>query len=440
MTIVSTIAVPEPADLTYGLSPKPVTCGNGLVLGSGSIYPEINFTLPPTRLDEAHMPEVRDLYRKTIGEVLVRAEALQVPGLVVEFELLPQMTRNVSWGVDLTAILREALDAAIARTGLKCALRVTPVDIRESRVGDEKRAQETATLLESFRQCAAAGADMLAIESTGGKEITDAALMECDLSGMMRGLAVHGTADVAWLWREIVAIASAAGRPCIASGDSACGFGNTAMMMAGRGYISRVFASVVRVVSAVRSLAAFQVGAVGPSKDCAYEGIICKAIAGVPIAMEGKSATFAHVSPIGNVAMVAADLWSNESIEIGRALSGPSVVASFEQLVYDCRLMNAARERNGAQGARSLVEWLCASDAPLDPQAYVLTPEFAVGAAKVIASSAVPYVQAKAAAQFTLDKLTSAVDAGQLQLSEMDLDWLDRLKADLDELPESMEE
>ena len=40
-----------------------------------------------------------------------------------------------------------------------------------------------------------------------------------------------------------------------------------------------------------------------------------KAIAGVPISMEGRSATCAHLSPIGNIAAAAADLWSNESVQ-----------------------------------------------------------------------------------------------------------------------------
>ena len=62
------------------------------------------------------------------------------------------------------------------------------------------------------------------------------------------------------------------------------------MQLAGQKMLPEVLAAVVRAMSAARAIAAFEQGAVGPSKDCAYEGPIMKAIAGVPISMEGKSA------------------------------------------------------------------------------------------------------------------------------------------------------
>ncbi|HML47272.1 MAG TPA: methyltransferase MtaB domain-containing protein, partial [Clostridia bacterium] len=69
-----------------------------------------------------------------------------------------------------------------------------------------------------------------------------------------------------------------------------------------------------RVISAVRSLVAVECGAKGPHKDCGYEGAYLKAISGIPISMEGKTAACAHLSPVGNVAICLADLWSNESV------------------------------------------------------------------------------------------------------------------------------
>jgi methanol--5-hydroxybenzimidazolylcobamide Co-methyltransferase len=296
--------------------------------------------------------------------------------------------------------------------------------------------EDTATLSSSFRLCAEAGADLLAIESVGGKHVTDPALMQCDLREFVRGLTLIGCADAAVLWDDIVRIARGAPRPCVASGDSACGFGNTAMVLAERGYIPRVFAAVVRVVTAVKSMVAFERGAVGPSKDCAYEGIYCKALAGVPIAMEGKSATVAHTSPIGNVAACAADLWSNESVEMGRVLSGSAVVASFESLVYDCRLMNEARRRDGEEGAVRMAAWLAGSDAPLDVQAWVLTPEFAIDAARVIASVETPYLKARAAARFTLNAIREAAESGKVLLPEAEEQWLDNLQEDAGDLPD----
>ena len=51
-----------------------------------------------------------------------------------------------------------------------------------------------------------------------------------------------------------------------------------------------------------RSLVAFEQGAIGPNKDCAYEGPYLKAITGFPISLEGAEAAVAHLSPIGNIA------------------------------------------------------------------------------------------------------------------------------------------
>ena len=192
--------------------------------------------------------------------------------------------------------------------------------------------------------CAAAGADILSIESIGGKEVHDQALMYGDFSGIVFALGVLAPRDMAWLWAQIREICDA--HPGTISGaDSACGFANTAMQLAHQKMLPEVLAAVVRAMSAVRSLAAFEQGAVGPSKDCAYEGPVIKAITGRPISMEGKSASCAHFSPVGNIAAAMCDLWSNESVQNVRLLSGNAPEAYTELLAYDCRLMNTAAAR-----------------------------------------------------------------------------------------------
>jgi methanol--5-hydroxybenzimidazolylcobamide Co-methyltransferase len=90
--------------------------------------------------------------------------------------------------------------------------------------------------------------------------------MNCNIRDVVFSLAVLGVNDMRFLWRKIVDIAAATGR--IAGGDTACGFGNTAMVLAEQKYIPRVFAAVVRVVTIVRTLVALEEGAVGPDKDC----------------------------------------------------------------------------------------------------------------------------------------------------------------------------
>ena len=55
----------------------------------------------------------------------------QVPGLVVEFELLADLTLKSQWGAEVIAILCHTLDRCAASDGLASALRMTPNDIRE---------------------------------------------------------------------------------------------------------------------------------------------------------------------------------------------------------------------------------------------------------------------------------------------------------------------
>ena len=41
------LTITDAKDLVFGRAPHPVTTRRGLVLGGGTIYPELNFTLPP---------------------------------------------------------------------------------------------------------------------------------------------------------------------------------------------------------------------------------------------------------------------------------------------------------------------------------------------------------------------------------------------------------
>jgi methanol--5-hydroxybenzimidazolylcobamide Co-methyltransferase len=232
-----------------------------------------------------------------------------------------------------------------------------------------------------------------------------------------------------WLWTGIVAICANHGK--IAGGDSACGFANTAMQLASQGMLPEVLATVIRAASAVRSLIAFQCGAVGPSKDCAYEGPVMKAIAGVPISMEGKSASCAHFSPVGNVAAAMCDLWSNESVQNIRLLSGSAPEAFLELLAYDCRMMNKAIERDGGRQYRSL---LVESDVALSPQALILSPESTIRIARAIVAEPSPYRQTIAAATTAVDIIREGTDS-TLRLSDRELNWLEKIERAIEGMP-----
>jgi len=427
-----TLAISDPQRLIYGWSPHPVRCGFDLAIGAGLVFPEVNFTLPAIEISGATWDEVVAHYKEIAGNVVRRAVAMQVPGIVLEFELLPAMTAIPAWGAEITLLLHRRLAEAYERHGLRSALRVTPTDIRDqTRPPDLREGEPWDNLKRSFELCLEAGADIVSVESVGGKELHDQALMSADMSGIAFALGVLAPRDTAWLWEQIAAMCQSSGH-AIAGGDSACGFANTAMQLAHQKMLPEVLAAVVRAMSAVRSLAAFEHGAVGPSKDCAYEGPILKAITGCPISMEGKSATCAHFSPVGNIAASVCDLWSNESVQNIRLLSGNAPEAYTELLAYDCRLMNMAASRGQALLLR---DWLSQSDEDLSPQAAVLSPAATLRIAEAIVNADTPYRRTVAAGLTAVCELRDRIGSGRLKLAPRETQWLDRIENQLRALP-----
>jgi methanol---5-hydroxybenzimidazolylcobamide Co-methyltransferase len=427
----STLAIPAVDQLVYGVCPKPLACGFDLTIGGGDVFPEVNFTLPAIAITNENWARVINEYEDIAAQTIRRATALKVPGLVLEFELLPPMTETPEWGAELTAILRRRLAEAHAKTGLRCALRVTPTDIRDqTKPPTLRRGKPWERLKRSFELNIAAGAHIVSIESVGGKEVHDQALLYGDVRGILLALGILAPRDMSWLWGEIVGFCK--GTKAIPGGDSACGFANTAMQLAHQKMLPESLAAVVRVASAVRSLAAFEQGAVGPSKDCAYEGPIMKAITGYPIAMEGKSASCAHFSPIGNVAAAMCDLWSNESVQNVRLLSGNAPEAYTELLAYDCRLMNVATHKGEALKMR---DWLTESDEWLSPQAAVLSPAATIRVANKIVAQPDPYRQTIAAAAEGVAILREGIASGAWAPARKELQWLDRIDAAIEEMP-----
>src|ERR1035438_4168475 len=75
------LAISDPADLRSGVPPNPLPPGQGLTIGGGLVYPELNFTLPPMFVDASTMPDVRAQYQQIITGALRRAVELETPGL-----------------------------------------------------------------------------------------------------------------------------------------------------------------------------------------------------------------------------------------------------------------------------------------------------------------------------------------------------------------------
>jgi methanol--5-hydroxybenzimidazolylcobamide Co-methyltransferase len=235
-----------------------------------------------------------------------------------------------------------------------------------------------------------------------------------------------------FLWTQLQGIAERQGVVC--AGDTACGFANTAMVLAEQRMIPRVFAAVVRAISAVRTLVGYECGAVGPGKDCGYENPILKAITGFPMAMEGKTAACAHLSPLGNIAAATCDTWSNESVQNVKLLGGMAPVCYLEQLIYDCRLMNEALA-DGRDAALLYRRWMVSSDASRDPQAFILAPENAIAIAQAIVSAPNAYAAGRAAGLTAISMLREGLAAGALKILPREKPWLDRLQAGLEDVP-----
>ncbi len=434
----SKLAVSDPSRLIYGRSSNPVKTRHGMEIGGGLIYPELNFTLPDIEIKKAKMPEITRHYRQIVTEALERAAELEAPGVMLEFETLPPMTEFPEFGMEVVTLLLDGIEEANRKYGLKAALRVTPNDNREFvRPPLMRSGSYWEAMLELFEQSAASGAEFLSIESVGGKELHDDALVNGDLRAVLFSLCIMGVRDMKFIWDHIFAIARKHG--VHAAGDTACGFGNTAMVLAERKMIPRVFAAVVRAITAVRSLVAYECGAVGPGKDCGYENPILKAITGCPMSMEGKTAACAHLSPVGNLAAATADLWSNESVQNIKLLGGMAPTCYMEQLIYDCRLMNAARA-DGEENALRLRDWLVKSDAGLDPQAMVITPESSVRIAEAIVGAENHYRAGIAAARAAIEVMRETSDSGCLRIQDKESSWLERMEDELDDLPDAEDE
>jgi methanol--5-hydroxybenzimidazolylcobamide Co-methyltransferase len=118
-------------EFIYGVSKKPVTLKNGMVIGGGMIYPELNFTMPTMLITKETMPEVLRQYKEIIEGACKRAKELYLQGFVAEVELLPPTTYNPQWGIDIVKTVKEVVNDYEQKYGLKTGIRITPVDIRE---------------------------------------------------------------------------------------------------------------------------------------------------------------------------------------------------------------------------------------------------------------------------------------------------------------------
>jgi len=126
------------------------------------------------------------------------------------------------------------------------------------------------------------------------------------------------------------------------------------------------------------------------------------------------------------------DLWSNESVQNVRLLSGTAPEAYLELLAYDCRLFNQAL-KSGTE--RVYQDLLVESDVHLSPQAYILSPLSTGRIASAIVKESNHYAMTLAAARESVLILREAGPKKELDLNSREIEWLERISRDLDALP-----
>lgn len=404
MKLSDQMAYDHPGEMIFGTAPHPVETKSGLIFGGGYVLPEV---VPhPRPGSEKDLKSLLREFARANEDVLERCIVVGIPAIVIENEHVFQMTHTPAWGRDVASQTRQQITEYESRYGLGVAYRATVADIRRPELVDMRNSDQTRKVLEAFEACAPYS-DILSIESLGGKELFDHCIIRNDLTGILFAQAVLGGRDMAWLWPRIVDIARK--HDCIPGGDTDCARGNTAMFMAG-GFLSKdiphTLAALCRAMGVSRSLVAYECGAIGPGKDCAYENPIIKAVTGIPISVTGKASACAHMDLCGNLIAAVCDLWSNEAVEYHAMFGGSTAAVFTEILGYDAAAMNAAIELGyQSQYQACLVH----SDRYRSPQSYILCPDtaWAIGKA-VVQNNESLYTRARAA----------AITAGELILGD----------------------
>lgn len=430
----TTLAYANADDMVFGRALYPVKCGFDLEIGANYVVPELKYAPRPGK--EESLPTILDEYRRITRDALERAVGIGLPAVVLELEHVFQLTFNPEWGSEVTRMTKDMLGEYHSKYGLRSALRATIADIRKAEEG-MRSSDRLQRIVDSFEACAAAGADILSIESIGGKEVFNYCVTRQDVAGAIFSVGVLGSLDMEFLWQKISSVAER--HHIIAGGDTDCAHSNTAMFLAG-GLLSNemphTFAALVRALGAARSLVAFENGAVGPAKDCGYENVILKAITGCPMSMEGKTSACAHSDLMGNLVMATCDLWSNEAVQYGDMFGGTTPQVFMEMLGYDVAQMNTALQLGSEKILRDI---FVQSDKYRDPQALVLAPEEAFSIGEAIVSGTDYYDRSVRAVMKAGEIISQANEKRLLPLTRLENDVLQRMMGVVSTLPKSSE-
>ena len=193
MKLSSKMSYNSADEMMFGTAKNPVKTKRGLAFGGGYVVPEI---VPhPRPGSEKTMKTLLREYERANGDALERCVIVGHPCLVVENEHIFQMTHNPKWGGEIAAQTAHQMDDYLEKYGLKAAYRATVADLRKPDMVNMRDSDYTREVLESFNECAKY-ADIVSIESMGGKEVFDYAIIRNDVAGLLFGQAVLGGLDM----------------------------------------------------------------------------------------------------------------------------------------------------------------------------------------------------------------------------------------------------
>lgn len=425
-------------DMLFGHAKKPVSYGLGIKVGAGKVIPEINYA--PRAGTEKSIERITKEYVDYISkDAITRALTLGFPDLQLETEWVSQMGTVPGMAASVVSGQKAITEKYHKEYGINLAVRHTIPDQREAeqglREGMDKKFGYPEKFIECCENACENGADVLSVESVGGKEFADYAVTHGDITAFLFGVGYLGSIDMEHIWTEMVSIAKK--NKVIPGGDTNCSGANVSMFMAGGlldNDVQRTFSAVTRAISAARTMVAIEAGATGPDKDCGYEGPIIKSITGAPSAQEGKNCQCAHADLQGNLMAQCCDLWSNESVEYHPEFGGSSVQCWLGSLGYETSLMNTAIATGQGKVLRDLY---MTTDRTRGPEGYILAYDNAWQIGKAIAENGDNYYLRAKAAGITAAKIIRAgYDKKELILTKKQLDVLDKIVVELEALPD----
>ena len=425
-------------ELIFGRAKNPLSYGFGIQVGAGKVITEINYAPRPgtEKSPETLRREYVDYISK---DCLDRAVSIGLPDLQLETEWISQMA-EARISAPVVEGQKEIIEKYHEEYGINTAVRHTIPDKRDTdhgmRVGMDKVNGGPEMLFESAEIACENGADVFSVESMGGKELADYAITNGDIVAFLFGVGYLGSLDMTYIWPQFVDICKK--NNVIPGGDTNCSGANTSMFMAG-GFldndVQRTFSAITRAIASARTVVAWECGAVGPDKDCGYEGPICKAIGGNPTAQEGKQCHCAHCDIQSNLMASTCDLWSNESVEYHPEFGGSSVQCWLATLGNEVMLMNTSIQLKQDKVLRDLYMY---ADRVRGPEAYILSYDHAYEIGKAIADNGNDlYLRAKAAGETAAKILMDGYKSKELLLTRKQLEVLESSIQQFEALPDN---